>query len=101
MNKTESSAGLTLAIGSGLSIVAAIIAISLGLNHNQGIALFFLLLAVMGSIITWNAYQRYRELRGERWKRELAETESELNRVLKEQEARTMSTPPDSGSAEG
>jgi hypothetical protein len=97
----ESTAGLALAISSGLSIVAAIIAISLGLNHNQGVALFFLLLAIMGSILTWNAYQRYKALRGARWKSELAQTESELNRVFKEQEAQTTKTQSDTGSVEG
>src|SRR5438552_734804 len=67
VNKSESNAERTLTITPGLSSMKAIIAICLNLDHNQRVALVLIPPALMGSIITWNASETYKSLRGKRW----------------------------------
>lgn len=79
---SESTARFTLAAASGLGTFAAIAAIFLGLRGEQMPALIFLVLAVLGCVVSWTAYKQFTKLRSERWHRERAKGEEELDQML-------------------
>src|SRR5947207_11914349 len=79
---TEPTARFTSLAACGLSMFAAAASIMLGLRNSQGAAALFLVLAVIGCVVTWVSYKRYTMLRNARWRSELAKTENELHQVL-------------------
>jgi hypothetical protein len=79
---TEPTARFTCLAACGLSMFAAGASIMLGLRHSQGAAALFLVLAVIGCIVTWLSYKRYTMLRNARWRTELAKSENELHQML-------------------
>jgi hypothetical protein len=85
MNKiemTEATARFTSLAACGLSMFAAVAAIMLGVRSSQGPAALFLMLALIGCLVTLVSYRRYAMLRKQRWQIELASTENALNQAL-------------------
>lgn len=72
MSDAEQSARRRLTLAASAGIVSAFLAISLGLNQLQGLAVVFLLVAVAAAVVAWLTYRRYSSLRQSRWDAELA-----------------------------
>lgn len=66
------------------TILSAIAAIMLGVNHSQVWAVIFWGLSLAGCIATWLAYRRYSSIRQVRWRAELSRSEQELGSIFEQ-----------------
>ncbi len=78
----ESTARFTFNAACGLSVFGAAASIMLGLREMQAQAALFLVLSVWLCYASLKGYARYKKLRTIRWKRELKQSEDELNQIL-------------------
>ena len=81
MDKAESSARNRLAVAVVVSILSAILAMALGLNHSEVVAVVFLGVAIAAAAFAWVMYGRYSALRAQRWQEELSGTERQLGEM--------------------
>lgn len=87
MNTEKGAQAILITVGMS-SIFAFVVAITLGLRGDQGVAALFLIFALADSVVAWIAYRRYTALRHERWQRELKGSEEELGRMFENDEGR-------------
>lgn len=92
MDKVESRARNRLAVAVVVSILSAILAIALGLNHSELVAVLFLVVAVAAAAFAWVAYRRYSALRAQRWQEELSGTERQLGEMWEQAGGNTSPT---------
>lgn len=84
MSKAEGNARTAMASIVMATILSAIAAIMLGVNHSQAWALLFWGLSIVGCIAAWVVYRRYSSLRAVRWRAELSKNERELGDMFEQ-----------------
>ena len=81
---TESNARVLLSIMGVSAVIGYILAITLGLQGYQPVALAFFIASIADSIATFFVYRYYTRLRGARWQDELKAGEEQMKQMLSE-----------------
>lgn len=82
MNKAELAIRNTMATAVGVSMLAAIAAMALGLNGQQLWAIILWAVAIVAAVVAFIVYRRYSSLRAVRWQEELRESERRAAEML-------------------
>ncbi|MEO8286864.1 MAG: hypothetical protein ABI670_10560 [Chloroflexota bacterium] len=90
----ESNTRLSLSIAGAVSVLGYIMAMWLGLQGNQGLALIFLILSLVVTLLAFFIYRRYTALRNTRWQDEIKAGEDKMQQMLAEESKKQRS--PDS-----
>jgi hypothetical protein len=81
---TESNARVLLSIMGVSAVIGYILAITLGLQGYQPVALALFIASLADSIATFFVYRYYTRLRGARWQDELKAGEEQMKQMLSE-----------------
>ena len=71
----------------GMSTFLLVLAIGFGMRGWQVFAAISLLMAIVGAVMAFYSYRRYRTRRDARWEHELRKSEAELGQILGQSDA--------------